>query len=192
MRLIVLLGLYALAIVAPLLLAWHYFGNPRGLPQELGTILGMLAFAMILSEFALSGRLKSFSESVGMDATMRFHRTVGWLALSAALLHPFFYGSTPSGGLFPWDSSREFSIASEFAAIATGVIALVLLPALIVLAVWRSALDYRYEVWRRLHGVLAAVIALLLLHHTLEAGRYAMHKNVALLWQILTALAILS
>jgi len=191
-RLTVLLGLYALAIASPLLFAWHYFGNPRDILQELGTILGMLAFAMILSEFALSGRMKSFSERVGMDATMRFHRIIGWLALSAALLHPFFYESTPSGGLFPWDSSREFSVTSEFAAIATGVVALVLLPALIVLAVWRSALDYRYEVWRRLHGILAAAIALLLLHHTLEAGRYAMHKNVALLWQVLTVLALLS
>jgi len=192
MRKVALFGLYLLIVAAPLMASWYFVGHPRIFWQELGSILGILAFAMILSEFVLSGRVKSFSRKVGMDATMKFHRIIGWCALVAALVHPFLYESTPTTGPWPWDSTRQFAVATDFAAISTGVIAFILLPVLVVLAVWRSSLDYRYETWRRLHGVIAAALVGLLLHHTLAAGRYAAHETVALIWQVMALVALLT
>ncbi|NRP58278.1 MULTISPECIES: ferric reductase-like transmembrane domain-containing protein [unclassified Marinobacterium] len=187
-----LVGFYVQIIAIPLLASWYFVGHPRIFWQELGSVMAILAFAMILSEFVLSGPVKSFSRKVGMDATMRFHRIIGWCALIAALLHPFLYESTPTTGPWPWDSTRQFAVATDFAAISTGVIAFILLPVLVVLAVWRSLLDYRYETWRRLHGLIAATLVGLLLHHTLTAGRYAAHETVALLWQVMALTALLT
>lgn len=192
MRKVALIGLYLLIVAAPLIASWYFVGHPRIFWQELGSVLGILAFAMILSEFVLSGRVKSFSRKVGMDATMKFHRIIGWCVLVAALVHPFLYESTPTTGPWPWDSTRQFAVATDFAAISTGVLAFILLPVLVVLAVWRSSLDYRYETWRRLHGLIAAALVALLLHHTLAAGRYAAHETVALIWQVMALVALLT
>lgn len=186
----VLTTIYVLLISLPLLASWYFVGHLRIFWQELGSVLGILSFSMILSEFVLSGRVKSFSRKVGMDATMRFHRIIGWCALIAALLHPFLYSSTPTTGPWPWDSTRQFAVTTDFTAISTGVLAFILLPVLVVLAVWRSSLDYRYETWRRLHGLIAAALVGLLLHHTLTAGRYAAHETVALLWQVMALVAL--
>ncbi len=188
----VLITTYLLLVSLPLLASWYYVGQPRIFWQELGSVLGILSFAMILSEFVLSGRVKSFSRKVGMDTTMRFHRIIGWCALVAALIHPFLYSSTPTTGPWPWDSTRQYAVTAEFTAISTGVLAFVLLPVLVVLAVWRSSLDYHYETWRRLHGLIAAALVGLLLHHTLTAGRYAANESVAVLWQILSFVALLT
>jgi predicted ferric reductase len=188
----VLITTYLLLVSLPLLASWYYVGHPRIFWQELGSVLGILSFSMILSEFVLSGRVKSFSRKVGMDATMRFHRVIGWCALIAALLHPFLYSSTPTTGPWPWDSTRQFSVTTDFTAISTGVLAFILLPVLVVLAVWRSSLDYRYETWRRLHGLIAAALVGLLLHHTLTAGRYAAHEWVAMIWQLFSLVALLT
>lgn len=187
-----LIALYTLLISGPMLLSWYLVGKPRDPMQELGSVLGILAFSMILSEFMLSGRVKSFSRKVGMDSTMKLHRVVGWLILIFALIHPFLYESTPTAGPRPWDDTRQLSVSTDFSAIATGVIAFLLIPVLVVLAVWRSSLDYRYETWRRLHGLIAAIVVLLLLDHTLAAGRYAAQPYVALLWQVLSVIALLS
>ena len=192
MKRALLVGLYILIIAVPLLASWYFVGHPRIFWQELGSVLGILAFAMILSEFVLSGRVKSFSRKVGMDATMKFHRIIGWCALIAALLHPFLYESTPTTGPWPWDSTRQFAVATDFTSISTGIIAFILLPVLVVLAVWRSSLDYRYETWRRLHGLIAMALVGLLLHHTLAAGRYAAHETVALIWQVMALVALLT
>lgn len=190
MQKMLLIGVYLLFIAVPMLASWYFVGHPRIFWQELGSVLGILSFAMILSEFVLSGRVKSFSRKVGMDATMRFHRVIGWLAMVAALVHPFLYQATPTTGPWPWDATRQFAVTADFSAIWTGVVAFILLPVLVVLAIWRSSLDYRYETWRRLHGLTAAVLVAALLHHTLAAGRYAAHETVALTWQVMALIAL--
>jgi len=185
-----LLGAYGLFIFTPILVGWIVINEPRSFWPELAGVLGMLAYALIISEFLTSGRNKRLSRTLGMDTSMRVHRLVGWVILIAAILHPFMYGSTPSDGPRPWDATLKEWVSPDFSGIATGVLALVLLPALVVMAVWRSALDYRYEVWRGLHAVLAIVIVLLLLHHTISAGRYGRLPEVTLVWYGLVFLAV--
>ncbi len=61
-----------------------------------------------------------------------------------------------------------------------------------LLAVFRTELDYKYEVWRVMHGIGAVLIALLLLHHTVYAGRYGSQQVVTWVWLMLTGLAVAS
>lgn len=74
-------------------------------------------------------------------------------------------------------------------ALLSGVAAWLLLVALIVTAILRDRLPYRYEAWRLSHGLGAALIAALGVHHAIEAGRYSGRDPLPALWLLLLAIA---
>ncbi|MEP3561930.1 MAG: ferric reductase-like transmembrane domain-containing protein, partial [Marinobacter sp.] len=121
---------YLVAVTFPLILSALVGGPPRQFHQELASGFGMLAFSMVLMEFILSGRFKVISNGVGMDVTMRLHQMMARTALVFALLHPFLYQGTPSGGPRPWDPTRELTLTTDFSALASGIAAFLLLPTL--------------------------------------------------------------
>lgn len=181
---------YLAAVTLPLILSWLVGGPPRAFHQELASGLGVLAFSMILMEFVLSGRIKSISNGVGMDVTMRFHQIMARTVLGFALLHPFLYQGTPSGGPRPWDPTRQLTLTTDFFALSSGIAAYLLLPCLVLLAIGRTHLDYKYETWRLIHGIGALLIALLLLHHTIYAGRYGSQPVMIWVWVTMTVVAV--
>ncbi|GAB4371755.1 MAG: ferredoxin reductase family protein [Kiloniellaceae bacterium] len=175
----------------PLALAWAGARPARPLWDELASGAGMLAFALILVEFVLSGRFAVVSGRIGMDVTMRMHQLLARSALVLALLHPFLY-RTDFARTPPWDPTRQTVLTDDFTALASGVAAFVLLPAFVLLSIGRDRIGYSYEAWRWLHGLGALLIAGLLLHHTLEAGRYSADPVLAGVWAVLFAIAVLS
>lgn len=181
---------YLIAVALPLALSWWFGGPMRPWQEELASSLGILAFSMILMEFLLSGRFKRLSKGVGLDTTMRLHQVMARAALVFALIHPLLYQGTPSGGQRPWDPTRELTVTTDFAPLASGIAAYLLLAALVLLAIGRTKLDYKYETWRLLHGVGALLIAVLLLHHTVSAGRYGSQPVMTGVWLALTAVAV--
>ncbi|MCX2723277.1 ferredoxin reductase family protein [Roseibium salinum] len=185
-----LIPLYLVAVTLPLILAAIFGGPPRPFHQELASGLGILAFAIVLAEFVLSGRFKSVANRIGMDVTMRFHQLMARTALLFALVHPFLYQGSPSGGQRPWDPSRQLTLTTDLSALATGIAAYLLLPSLVLLSIYRTQLDYKYETWRLMHGISALLIALFLLHHTIYAGRYGAETPLTWLWVAMTAIAV--
>ncbi|MGF1551810.1 MAG: hypothetical protein ACFBWO_04815 [Paracoccaceae bacterium] len=69
-----LVALYLAVCLAPLALAALGARAPRGVMDELATAAGMLAAAVILVEFVLSGRFRTASRPIGREATMRVAR----------------------------------------------------------------------------------------------------------------------
>ena len=190
MKSLFLILLYGAVVISPLVVSAIFGGPPRSFGAELGTGLGMLAYAMILAEFVLSGRFRRVSSEIGMDVTMRFHQVMARVALVFALLHPFFYGGSLVGGQRPWDQTRVLTVTTDFSALSTGIVAFLLLPTLVALAAFRTQLDYKYETWRLMHGVGAVLIAGALLHHALAAGRYSADPAMVWLWGGMTAVAV--
>ncbi len=191
-RLIIFAFVYLAAVTIPLAASWWVGAPPRPFVKELASGFGIIAFSIVLAEFFLSGRFKSVSNGIGMDVTMRLHQMMGRTALLLLLLHPFLYGGSPSGGQRPWDPTRELTVTTDFGDLSSGITAFLLLPSLVLFAIYRDQLDYKYETWRWMHGLGSGLIALLLLHHTIHAGRYGSQMPLTLLWQGLTALAVLS
>ncbi|TYC57656.1 hypothetical protein FMN52_13980 [Marinobacter sp. BW6] len=190
MKPLFLILVYLVAVTLPLILSAWVGGPPRQFHQELASGLGILAFSMILMEFILSGRFKAISNGVGMDVTMRFHQIMARTALVFALLHPFLYQGTPTGGQRPWDPTRQLTITTDFADLSTGIVAYLLLAGLVVMAIGRTQLDYKYETWRLLHGIGALLIAVLLLHHTVYGGRYGSEPVMTWVWLAMTGVAV--
>jgi predicted ferric reductase len=184
-----LLALYLGVTLLPLGLAVAGGRPPRPVLDELASGLGMLAFAVILVEFVLSGRFRTVSARLGMDRTMRLHQLLARSALAFALVHPFLY-TLPYDRPLPFDPTRQLTLTVDIAALGSGMAAFVLLPAFVVFSIYRSDLPWRYEAWRLMHGLGALAIAGLLLHHALSAGRYAEDPALAWTWVALSAIAV--
>ena len=191
MRPIILIILYFAITLAPLVLAWSGARAPRSVHDELASGAGLLAFAIILVEFVLSGRFRFVSGRIGMDVTMRIHQLVARTALVLALVHPFLY-TAPFAVQRPWDPTRQLTLTTDFGALVSGAIAFVLIPAFVLLSITRDQLPYKYETWRLLHGLGAMLIAGLVLHHTLEAGRYSQDPVLAGVWLAMAFVAFAS
>ena len=187
----VLIVLYLAAVLLPLALAWLRISPPRSLFDELASGAGLLAFAIILVEFILSGRFQSVSGRIGMDVTMRFHQLLARTALALALLHPFLYRA-PFAAQRPWDPTRQLTLTDDIAALGSGLFAWILLPTFILMAIGRDQSSWKYETWRLMHGLGALLIAGLVLHHTLYAGRYSQDPVLAGVWLAMAAVALLS
>lgn len=184
-----LIVLYALVLAAPLLLALAQ-GRPLRNPwRELGSALVMVGFAMLLAEFLLSGRWRLLSGRAGIDATMRFHQLAARVLLVLVVLHPLLY-VVPR--LSPDPAAAVASLQGMFGSprLRSGVIAWWLLIALVLVAILRDRLRLRYEPWRLSHGLGAAAVAALSLHHTLQAGTYARHAWSSGYWIAMTAAAL--
>ena len=173
-----LIMIYLGVVLLPLGLSWLSSRPPRSVLDELASGAGMLAFAIVLAEFLLSGRFRAVSNRIGIDVTMRFHQLLARTALVLALVHPFAY--------------RTPSMTIDVSALATGLLAWALLGLVFLLALFRNRSNMPYEAWRMVHGIGAALIAGLLLHHTLYAGHYAQDPVLAWVWIGLFAVALLS
>ena len=184
MRPVVLIPVYLAVVLMPFALAWLQNNPPRRFWDELASGAGLLAFAIILVEFVLSGRFRSISGRIGMDKTMRFHQLLARTALVFALLHPFLYTS-PFNDPLPWDTTQQLTLTNDISALSTGLLAWIILPAFVLLSIGRDQLPYKYETWRLMHGLGAILIAGFLLHHTLSAGRYSQNTVLAGFWLVL-------
>ncbi|MGB7298191.1 MAG: ferredoxin reductase family protein [Burkholderiaceae bacterium] len=184
-----LLVVYATVMLLPLILAWLTGLPARSFWDEVASGAGMLAFAVILAEFVLSGRFRSVSARLGMDKTMRFHQLVARAALVLMLIHPYLF-QAPFSPTYPWDISRQLTLASDPGGLATGVLAWILLPVVIGFAIQRKNLSYRYETWRLIHGIGALLVAGLVMHHTLTLGRYSQAPELMFFWIGLSLIAV--
>lgn len=190
MQSVILILFYLVIVLMPLCLSWALDWPPRPLLDDIASGLGMVAFAIILTEFVLSGRFKRLSKRIGMDVIQRFHQLIARTALAFALLHPFMFGGTPSGGHRPWDPTRALTVTSEFSDLASGIVAYLLFPTFVLLAIARTQLDYKYETWRLMHGIGSLLIAFLLLDHTIRAGRYSADPTIMWFWVAMTGTAV--
>ncbi len=185
------MSLYLAIVLLPLGLAAVQARPPRPFWDELATGAGMLAFSIILAEFLLSGRFRTVSGGVGLDVTLRLHQLIARTAVALAFIHPFLY-TVPMSPPMIWDASRQYTVTSDFWSLAGGIVAWLLLPVLVLLAIGRSQFSYSYEVWRLMHGVGAALIAGAVLQHSLWAGRYSQDPVLAAVWVAMAGVALAS
>ena len=186
-----LLILFYLALVfAPLGISWMQDVPQRGLWDELATGAGMAGLAILLVEFVLSGRFRTISRPFGMDVTMRFHQLLARTSLALLFLHPILYTT--------WDNrsaahpQRFGAVSFDAYGLVTGIIAWLLLGGIVAMALNRSDLGYRYEIWRFLHGIAAVAMALLAVLHATWSGLHSASGGLYWYWWGLFGVAVLS
>lgn len=141
------------------------------LPRALAIGAGLLALALLLSQFLSSGRFERVSGRTGIDRTMRAHQWAGRALLLLVLAHPLLFAWPDAGE--PWIGAVEGAWSlSQRASMRSGALALLALAVLVIWALLRRRLRRKlpHEVWRAAHLLLALAAATLALHHALTVG----------------------
>ncbi len=184
----ILICLYLAVALLPTGLAWVQGLPPRSFADELASGAGLVALSVLLAEFLLLGRVRLVTRRVGSDVVMRVHQLLARGALALAFLHPLLY-QTRRYSSFDWDESRRLTVAFDFHSLWPGIAALLLLGAVVAMAINRTSLGYRYEIWRLLHGVGAAAVAGFGVLHALRAGRYSADPVLGWVWLAMLVVA---
>lgn len=158
---------YLVFCLAPLGLAIGQ-PNPAGRPflVEFSVALGFVGLSILALQFALVGRFKVVAAPFGIDALLRYHRQISYVALLFALGHPvlLFIADTEYLQLLKlWEAPWRARFA------VTSVVALVVL---VVLSIRRQRMGTRYEKWQAWHGILAVIVVLCALLHASLVGFY--------------------
>lgn len=177
--------LYLLVALGPLFFMLVGDAPPsRGWLVDLSVALGFIGLTMMGLQFAVTARFNPVDAPYGLDVVLRFHRQIAFVALGFVLAHPM---------LLFVDDPATLRLLNVFDAgwqARFGVLALVLLLAIVVLSVWRRRLRLPYEVWRLTHGLLALGIVATALMHIELVGYYVSGPWRRGLW-IAMSLAIL-
>ncbi|AXS41720.1 ferredoxin reductase family protein [Breoghania sp. L-A4] len=187
----VLIPVYIALMITPLVLSFGQDLPARGLRNDLASGLALVAFTILLVEFVLSGRFRVISRRIGSDVSMRWHQLLARGAIVLAVAHPFLY-SAPYAPARPWDPTRAETLLMRADYLLAGTLALALLVPFVLTAIYRDQLSYRYETWRRMHGIGAGLIVGLVAVHALIGGRYSAQGPLAAYWVALLAIAAAS
>jgi len=184
-----LVALYAILGLLPVAIAAAQGASGSGLARELAAGTGLVALAMLLLQFISSGRYEWLSGRAGIDHTMRFHQLAARGLTVLVLLHPLLF-LVPAGGAswaeVPARAARLFTAPH----LASGVLAWVLLLALVAMALLRNKLGLRYEGWRASHALAALLVAVGGTHHAMATGYYSASAWLAGYWWALLAFAL--
>jgi predicted ferric reductase len=159
--------LYLIVCLIPLVLVIGQSSPPgRQFLVEFSVALGFVGLSILALQFALVGRFKTVAAPFGIDALLRYHRQITYVALAFVVAHPVILFIADSKYLpllnlwsAPWRA--RFALGSVIA-----------LLALIVLSVWRLHLRLKYETWQATHGILAVMVVLFALLHVNLVGYY--------------------
>jgi len=159
---------YVLLVVAPaaIAVAVDPFPVPRPALVEISVALGLLAFPLVLAQFALVSHLQAASRPFGTDALVQFHRYMGFLALAFVIAHPVLLNLR----VLPWSGWSPFSGNPVF---RSGAVASWAIVALVVTTVLRRRLRLSYEAWRTVHLALALTAAAAMVAHVLAVNGYS-------------------
>src|SRR5512137_2409765 len=161
------LGLYVVVVVGPLFALLPAAASPgRGFTWDFAMALGYAGVAMLGVQFALTARFKRATAPFGIDIVYYFHRYLALAALAIVLAHYALVRWNVPGGPGPVDPREAPGYMTARR------VALPLFLVLIVSSVARRALRLDYDLWRRLHAVLATVAFALAIAHVLGAARY--------------------
>ena len=160
--------LYVVFCLAPLALTIGQT-NPPGRPflVEFSVALGFVGLSVLALQFALVGRFKVVAAPFGIDALLRYHRQISYVALAFVVAHPVL--------LFIADASKYLPLLKLWSApwrARFAVTSVLLLLVLIASTVWRQRLRLSYEMWHASHGIIAVLIVLFALLHASLVGFY--------------------
>ena len=162
--------------VAPLGLCFTQVMPGRGFAVNLSVALGFLALSVLGLQFALAARFSRATAPFGIDAVLRYHRQISFLAVAAAFGHPVL--------LFAADERYRalLDVVHDPLRARLAWLSATALVLLMVTSIWRRALRISYPVWHVLHSALGVLIVLSALGHAFLVNYYFSEPWVRAAW----------
>lgn len=158
--------------------------------ERAAAALGMVALVAMAIQFVTSGRFEAVSGRLGIDKIMAFHKIAAWWVLIALIAHPLAY-VLPTWADDPALGVERLTAYLTLPHYRSGVVSLAALVALVISAMLRDRLPWRYEMWRAAHVVLGLLAVGGGLHHAVTAGRFSAMGPLNGLWWV-TGLAVIA
>jgi len=186
MKKLILIGLI-LASILFIVIIWSRTvtaGLPPGVYlHDLGRLVALSGFLLILFQYVLSSRVKFIERGIGLDRLFEMHRRVGAVGLVLLLMHPVLLTL----------SERIQGYATPLSVIKTvGLLGLLLLLVAAGAAILYAKLPWKYEIWTKIHKAGYLVFPLGFVH-SLYLGSDLRSQPLKFFWLLLggTYLAIL-
>jgi predicted ferric reductase len=168
LRRIGLFTMYAVLAVVPLglaLLGPHPPGRGFWIDASFG--LGLVGLGMLGLQFLSVARINRVDAPYGIDAVMRYHRQIAFVALAFIVLHPVVLLAKAWSAYWPIINPLHAPSRVQW-----GQGALLMLVFLVVVSVLRLRWKLEYELWRVTHGMLAVLVTGFALMHVRSVGVY--------------------
>jgi predicted ferric reductase len=154
-------------------------GLPRAVyVHEVGKLLGLIGFVLLLFQYVLSSKIKWIERGIGLDVLFRVHRKAGLIALILIIAHPtlLFISERLQGYVTPLSILKVL-----------GLVALLLLLLAAGAALLYGVLPLKYETWKGIHKT-AYAIFLLAFIHSFFIGSDLQRWPMRIVWIILAIL----
>lgn len=150
----------------------------RGFVVNLSVALGFLALSVLGLQFALAARFSRATAPFGINAVLRYHQQISFLAVVAAFGHPVLL-------FLAADRYRALlDLAHDPLRAQLAWLAVVALVVLMVTSIWRRALRLSYAVWHVVHSALGVLIVLAALGHAFLVNYYFSEPWVRFVWAL--------
>ena len=159
---LLILGLYAVALVGPLALAMLNPTVPASrFTRQIALGLGLFGLMIIATSFILAARYQWISRPFGLDAVLLFHRRMAVAGLFAIFLHVILMATHQIQLLtklwIPWH-------------LQLGRIALLAMAAQVGASLYRMRLHIEFERWRLSHRLVALIVLVSAFVHGLSSS----------------------
>ncbi|QDH70044.1 ferredoxin reductase family protein [Marilutibacter alkalisoli] len=179
------IALYLALIALPLLvLLLGDRPGGGGFGWDFALALGYAGLAMMAVQFALTARFKRATAPFGIDIIYYFHRYLAVIAFMLLLLHAaLLVAIRPEavGSIDPREAPAYMTL---------GWLAMLAFVSIMVTSLLRKQLRIDYDVWRRMHTVLAVLGIAFALLHILGSASYLLTPFKRGLWITLALSAI--
>lgn len=162
-------------IGVPLLI--YFSGNfpKRNTLMETISIVTILGYSLLLSQFFTSRLNKSLVKKIRMINVLAIHKFIGYLFISILLLHPFFIIIPKffDNAVSPSDAFIKLITTFSSTGVILGLIAYASMVVLLLTSYFRFKLHLKYKTWRNLHGYLTVLFIITATWHVINIGRHS-------------------
>lgn len=171
-------ALFLAFVIVPL--ALYFLGNfgKRTILKEILSMLTILGFSLLLSQFFTSRLNKTLVKKIRMVNVLKIHKIIGYTFISILLLHPFFI-IVPKffdNGVTPSDTFVRLITTFSSTGVILGLTAYASMLILLVTSYFRFKLHLKYKTWRNLHGYITLLFIITAAWHVINIGR---HSNIS-------------
>ncbi|MFY0712927.1 ferric reductase-like transmembrane domain-containing protein [Seonamhaeicola sp. NFXS20] len=178
-------------IMVPLFL--YFSGNfqRRTNLMETLSIVTILAFSLLLSQFFTSRLNYKLMKQIRMVNILAIHRFVGYFFISVILLHPFFIIIPKffDNGVTPTDAFIRLITTFSSTGVILGIIAYAIMLILMITAFFRFKIHLKYKTWRRFHGYLTLLFVAIATWHVINMGRHS-NNSFSLFYLLVVVIGI--
>ncbi len=142
--------------------------------KESISMLTVLAFSLLLSQFFLNRSNPTFIRAFKFKRVLSIHKLIGYSVVGLFLIHPllivlprFF-----EAGISPLDALITILTTFESLGVVLGLISWGLILLISTTSLFRDKLNMRYKTWKVFHGVLSMLFIFTASWHAIELGRH--------------------